>query len=370
MILRTLSLHQFRIFESLKIELNEGINLFTGKNGQGKTSILEAVNYLSITKSFRTNQDKNAISFNAPYFEIKAKFSMEGKQEKQIRVYFSGQEGKHIFINENKVNRFSEYFGTVPGIVLTPDDLKLTLGAPGVRRRFMDILLSQVNPLYLNELKNYRRALQQKNRLLAQPDVKRIKNQITIWNEQLVNSGTIIIQRRLEFIRFLNEALPAGYSDLSRKTNSIEAFYKSTVDKELNTFDGATIKSKFNEKLDQATPQEIERRTALIGPHRDDLDFLKDNKSFKEYGSQGENKTLVVTLKLLEWDYLSKKRKTNALLLMDDIFGELDSHRIDALLEVLYHRGQVLVATALEDKFTSSMPVQRFLVNNGNVAHA
>lgn len=351
MILNKLCLENFRNFSFIDLNFGDGINLIAGMNGQGKTSILESIYYLALTKSFRTSNDKNAIKYDNNFFNIKSSFISQSTKINNIRVHFSKLEGKHIFVNEKKISRFSEFIGTIPCVILTLDDLKLTYGGPAVRRNFLNILLAQVSPIYLDSLKYYKRVLQHRNSLLMHENNSFIRKQMEAWNIQLINHGAHLIQRRLELIKFLNDNLSSCYSNLIPQPDHISVFYKSSIGENLSTKSLEEIKEIFMQKLQAVFDYELDKKNSVVGPHRDDVEFYKNERSFKEYASQGENKTLIIALKFLEWQYLYQKRDTNPILLLDDVFGELDDYRMKGLLKFFNQTGQTFITTINENRF-------------------
>jgi DNA replication and repair protein RecF len=361
MFLRELKLENFRLFSQINIGFSEAINIITGMNGEGKTSILESIYYAALTRSFRTSNDRQAVRYENEFLNIHTVFEKADGNKLNVRFFFSVTEGKNLFVDDKKVLKFSEYIGTVPCVVLTLEDLKLTFGGPVERRRFMDILLSQVSPLYIDHLKHYRRSLIQRNALLAQPSAHNIQNQLEIWNEKLVEHGTAIIAKRKDLVTYLNEHLGHRYNYFTRRKENISVRYRSTIDT-----DAMDITRHFIDRLKHSYEIERKRAMTVIGPHRDDLEFYKDGKSFKEFGSQGENKTLVIALKLTEWEFLTASRKTNPVLLLDDIFGELDRYRIQALVEVLKKVGQAFITTTMENFPFSG---RKILVKEGRISH-
>jgi len=370
MILKELEVENFRVFPNLQIKFSDGINIISGMNGQGKTSILESIYYIALTKSFRTSNDNHAISYNKKHFNIKSGF-VSGKSEKKIiRIFHSNSEGKHLFINKKEVLKFSEYIGTVPCVILTLDDLKLTLGGPQERRRFLDILISQISPVYLEDLKIYRRTLQQRNALLGIENKGEIKNQISIWNEKLIEYGSRIISQRLHFIDFLNRYLSEYYNKISTLNDRINVEYHSSLGEREYLTDQKKITDRFEKKLSLIFKYEIERKRSVIGPHRDDIYFFKEDKIFRDFCSQGENKTLVIALKFLEWEYISKERQIKPILLLDDIFGELDEIRMQGLLDFLEIIGQACITTTMQDKFKTHHTSQKFILKDNKLYDA
>ncbi len=370
MILQKLELQNFRLFSKINLDFTDGINLITGRNGQGKTSILEAIHYLALTKSFRTTKDRNAVKYNNTYLNVRGDFISAISQRLNIRFFYSFQEAKQIFVNDKRTSKFSEYIGTVPCVVLTLDDLKLSYGSPAERRKFIDVLLSQVSPLYLENLKNYRRSVQQRGALLAEKNFANIKNQIGIWNEQLVKYGIPIIRKRIEFIDFLNIHLSEKYSAYSGKEEKIGAVYKSNLMKDIYTNSDAEIQKTFSTILTENFNKDLAFQKTTSGPHRDDIEFFKDEKSFKDFGSQGENKTLIIVLKFLEWEYLSQSNKNKPVLILDDIFGELDELRMNGLLDYLKHIGQAFITTTMDSKFSDDIITGRYVIEKGKVFNA
>ncbi len=364
MVLRNLEIENFRNFSHLKINFDDGINIISGMNGQGKTSILESIYYLALTKSFRTSNDNHVVSYNKKHFNIISTISSKSQADKKIRLYYSRQEGKHIFVNKKEIEKFSEYIGVIPCVVLTLEDMKLTMGGPQERRRFLDILISQISPVYLEDLKIYKRSVQQRNALLSRDDKNMVANQISIWNKQLIEHGSRIIFHRLNFNEFLNTHLSKYYNNISGSDDQIHVTYKSTVSDEIAEKDVNQIKRAFEKKLEIVFDYEFERRISIVGPHRDDLSFTNDSKIFKNFCSQGENKTLVIALKFLEWEYISRERKIKPVLLLDDIFGELDEFRMHGLLNFLERIGQAYITTTMQDKFNDHLTSKKYIFRN------
>lgn len=370
MILKELALKNFRVFSEVTIDFIDGINILTGMNGQGKSSILEAIYYLALTRSFRTNSDYNAIQYETKSFDITGNFFTNPDKSKQVRLYYSQAEGKNVFVGEKRLTSFSEHVGTIPCIVLTLADTKLIYGNPAERRRFMDVLLSQTSPVYLQDLKNFRRVLQQRNSLLQSGNIKMIKDQIPSWNKQLVESGSAIIARRLLFLSFLNENLSSCYLNLAGKNTIIDSVYLSSIGVLPVNSTEDDLRLIFQRALKHLADKELEKGTTICGPHRDDVDFNYNKKSFRDYCSQGEIKTLVIALKLLEWEYVKNYRQVDPILLLDDIFGEIDQDRMNKLLMIIRHVGQAFITTTLMDKFALTKKDSIFNVKDSKIYHA
>jgi len=370
MYLQNLSLKNFRVFSNTDINFDDGINIISGLNGQGKTSILESIYYLSLTKSFKSSLDKNVIKYDNNYFSIHGNFQIDKEKVEKILLSYSEADKKQLFISKKKIEKFSEYIGKIPCVLLTLDDLKLTLGLPTNRRRFMDILLSQISKVYLQNLKSYKKVIQQKNRLLSEESLHNINNQLSIWNEQLAEFGSYLIKRRNEFLNFLDNNLTDYYYKFSNKKENISVVNKSSTETHDYQLSSLEIKNLLFNRLNKVEKLEKDRKTSIIGPHRDDLDFLKNGKSFKEYGSQGENKTLIIVLKILEWKYVSMQNKNRPFMLLDDIFGELDLTRINGLLQFLVNSGQSFITTTIDNKFSELKKKRMIYLSNNKISYA
>ncbi len=372
MLVKTLKLQNFRNIAKAVIEFDEKINIITGKNGQGKTSVLESLYYLALTKSFREKADKVVLQHNKEFFNIEGTFLSDRKEELTLRLYFSDIEGKHLFFNKKKVNRFSEMIGRLPVILLSLEDLSLTYGVPQYRRRFLDILLSQVNPLYLQALQYYKRNIMQRNQILSliSEGTEKI-DALFPWDVQLIQYGSEIIFNRLQFVRFMNDHLQDNYRQISEEDEKIEVRYKTFLKNADDQITIDSIQEQYESKLSATYRDDIKRQNTLIGPHRDDLLFFKDGFLLKSYGSQGENKTFLIALKFVESAYLKKKNNEIPIFLLDDIFGELDTERIRHLLSYLIREGQTFVTTTLKEKFnTLHLKEENFIkIKNGRMVH-
>jgi len=352
MFLKELKLNNFRVFSELELKFHPTINIIYGSNGQGKTSILESIYYSSLTKSFRAKKDKTALRHETEFFDIKSVFVDKQNIEKNIRLFYSESEGKHAFINNERAKKFSEFIGNFPVVLLSLEDLDLTFGQPASRRKFLDILLSQLYPNYLINLQKYKRCIAQKNKLLnTENNFKILQIELDIWNQQLVTSGVELIKARKRFIKYLNENISTVYTNIAKTQEKIFCNYMSNVFESNNNSQPLEIEKSFLKALENNSERELKRQISLVGPHRDDIEFLKDGFPFKTHGSQGENKSFLLALKLIESDYVVKESDKNPLILLDDIFGELDNDRIKNLLKIILSKGQTFITTTDKQKF-------------------
>jgi len=365
MVLKHLSLTNFRNYQETKIDFFNGINIIYGENGAGKTNILEAIYYLALTKSFRTNIERHLIFNKQNMFRIKGEFKDAQGRAFNSSIAYALKEEKRLVVNSQKISKFSDYVGEVPTVLLAPADLNLSQGSPQQRRRFIDLLLCQSHKLYLHHLMQYNRSLKQRNQILQaeKPDTQLLYS----WEENLIKNGIEIIRKRKDTVQYLSESVKNFYLSLSNKEDKIKIIYQSNlVGNEI-----ADIESEYRKQFELNRSQEIETGYTKIGPHRDELLFLIKGKPMKTYASQGEHKTFIIALKLAEFFYLQKQRGQAPILLFDDIFGELDANRIQLMLNQLSEFGQVFVTTTSRSFFDKaenfSRPVQYFHVQNGEV---
>lgn len=345
MVLQELQLTNFRNYTKTLIQFNSGINILFGKNGQGKTNLLESIYYLALTKSFRTGNDRTLVRTNAEFFRIQGEFRTIQGRLWQSAIAYSPAQGKRLVVNGEKIQKFSEYIGSLPVVILAPSDLEITQAGPARRRKFLDIMLSQSARLYLHHLVEYRRALKQRNLLLqaGNPDDRLLDS----WDEALIGNGVVLMEKRLQAVRALDEMVKLHYRELSGTDDRVKMIYRSSV--ELNK--EPSPEQIFREALRRNRTKDAVLGVTTVGPHRDDLLFLINGKPLRSVGSQGEHKTFVIALKMAELEYLRKMHAETPVLLFDDIFGELDEGRISNMIGSLASLGQVFVTTTSPDFF-------------------
>jgi DNA replication and repair protein RecF len=345
MMLRELKLVNFRNYHKAEIKFHHGTNVFYGKNGQGKTNLLESIYYLALTKSFRTSNDHNLILNNQNYFRLQGEFSNVQELLFDCSLAYALSDGKRLNYKGQRVQRFSEYIGNIPIVLLAPSDLEISLGGPFRRRQFLDVMLSQADKLYLDHLIKYRRALKQRNVLLQQEKVDEAL--MSAWGESIVENGSVLIEKRIAAIEILDEMVKRTYKQISNSEDKVKILYQSTV----SFRDTNEIVINFINQLNEVYSKDKRQESSSIGPHRDDVLFLINGKPLRILGSQGEHKSFIVAIKMAEFEYLQKVQNEPPLLLFDDIFGELDSSRITSLISSLSQIGQVFITTTSRDFF-------------------
>jgi len=362
MILHTLHLRSFRAHAESEFELAPSMNLFYGPNGAGKTNVLEAVHYLCLTKSFTASRDRYAVRKEAPYFEVEGTVGHVREEPMAVRLAYVPGEGKSIFVNGVELDRLADIVGTLPVVVFSPEDYDLTAGGPSERRRFVNNILSQARPVYMDDLMKYRRARRQRNEVLRsykkRPDPPPA-DLIEPWTEKLVSLGSRIVHRRQQFLQTFADDLADAY----RRIKAVAE--RPTI--EYDTIAGfgpdATpddVAEAFRAALDRKKEQEWDRGTTLVGPQRDELIFRLDDLKVRRYGSQGQHRTFAMALKLAQHFYLQARSDTEPLLLLDDAFGKLDADRTDVFLDLLRSDavGQSLVTATRREPFEAALAAE------------
>lgn len=370
MILTSLRLNNFRIHQASEIRFSENLNFIIGGNGQGKTTILEAIYYLCTTKNFKSSADGEFIRFGSDYYEINGEF-LDNIKDK-VRIYFSFEENKrYYFFNDKSVSRLSEMIGKFPVVLLTPDDHSITQGYPVDRRKFVDSIISQSNKIYLELLLDYNKTLRQRASLLNR--LKDYRNSVLIdeldaWTNKLVNTGVDLIKYRVDFVSGFNTYLIDAYNKIMGDEESPAISYSF-----LNGENKNDIKDSFSSLINSKMEEEIRRGVNLVGPHRDDFIFSINGKNLKTFGSQGQHKTFQVGLRFAQFFYLKDKMGRVPIFLLDDVFGELDSVRSKNISDYLKQVGQAIITST---DFSNISYLQKsendstIFINNGEISYA
>ena len=361
MLLKTVYLKGFRAHLDTKLSCSRGVNIISGPNGAGKTNVLEAIHYICLTKSFLVSQDNYALQRNAPFFELRGEFQGEHRPQLEVRVVYLPEEGKRVFINRNPVERLAKVVGQFPVVVFSPEDYELTAGGPEERRRFINNTLSQAHPLYLDDLMKYRRVLKQRNVLLMA--LRRGEpvhpEHLRSWNEELILLGSRIILARQQFIQEFSQYLARAYRLMEAVGECPGITYQGVV-----TAEGPLehIVEQYRERLGAVYQKEREQGRTLVGPHRDEMRFTINGFELRRYASQGQHRTFGMALKLAKYFYLQDHLNEAPILLLDDVFGTLDTQRVAVLLELLQSGevGQSFITTAEPD------PLLRYLKPSGD----
>ena len=338
--IREITLKPFRNFADKRLTVDADRLLISGANGIGKSNILEAISYLSIGKSVRGSRDQMAIPHGGEHFDVEASCS-DGESEHQLRIYYAKSSGKKSFCDELPLARVSDLVGRFMTVHFAPEDVSMVLRFPAERRRALDILISQASTSYLHDLQEYNRVLAQRNRALRTahfgtgPD----SSAVEAWEGQFCALGAGIRQRRLRALEQLSAPFGDAYSRFSPPEEVAELRYRGPLASSGSQLDG--LQSQLQET------REAERRQGhtLCGPHRDDLVFTLNGAAAHDFASEGQLKTTLIAWKIAEFEYLKASTGKKPVLLLDDLFSELDEQRVDRLLTQLDEFDQVLLTT-------------------------
>lgn len=330
---------QIRNQEDGEYRPGEELTVFTGPNGAGKTNLIEAVYFASIGKSFRTSQTEDLIRWEADEGTILLDFTLRGTVH-QLKVRLSRKEGVRFFMNETKLRR-KDLLGTFRTVLFTPDEMQLIKGAPQERRRFLDLEVSQVSPRYYEELLRYSRAVAQRNAALRQAQLRGSVPDIDIWDMQIACGAAYLVKKRAEAVARMNECLADTESALTGQKEALTIRYL------LNQGEGVPDESWYLEKLAAVRDEDARLCRTSVGPHRDDLLFELNGRDISHFGSQGQQRTAILAMKLAETEFIRRETGEYPVLLLDDIGSELDRARREALCGYLRQcRIQTLMTAA------------------------
>ncbi|NLJ89383.1 MAG: DNA replication/repair protein RecF [Clostridiales bacterium] len=357
MYVKELKLSNFRNYDNLSIQFDNGINILYGDNAQGKTNILEAIYFCGTTKSHKGSKEKEIIKINEKESHIKMILDRDNVSHK-IDMHLRRNKKKGVAINGIPIKKTSELFGIINIVFFSPEDLNLIKNGPAERRKFIDFELCQLDKVYLHNLTNYNKTIVQRNNLLKQISFnKNLLDTLCIWDNQLIKYGTAIIQRREHFINQLNEIVFNIHSKLSGGKENLILKYEPSV----------SIKD-FADKLKVVRDKELKTQVTAIGPHRDDMIFLNGDIDLRKFGSQGQQRTCALSVKLAEIELVKKVINNKPVLLLDDVLSELDSNRQNYLLDSIDGIQTILTCTGLDEFVNSRIEFNKiYHVVNGTV---
>jgi DNA replication and repair protein RecF len=340
-----LSLINFRNYKERSFQITPP-TIIIGPNASGKTNILESIFLISTTNSFKKTKVKDFILDNKDFAKITIK---EADNQYQLRFLKEPKYKKEAYLDERKV-QLSELVGSIPTVIFAPESLHIIKGSPSLRRSFLNITLSQFDRDYLESLLKYNKVKQERNQLLYLISIDRAQeDELGFWSRELVRSGSYLIKKRLEYIKFLNERINKIYNHLSKDKHSLSIDYQTNaLDFKNYKLSLNQIKERFSQTVDQSLKTDIKYTTTTKGPHRDDFDLIIDGRPISGIGSQGEIRSLSFAIKLLERDYLKNKINKEPLFLLDDPLSELDDFRAKYLLDKIKNTNSIV--TALEEE--------------------
>jgi DNA replication and repair protein RecF len=363
-----LKLRNYRNYDYAEIEFQNKVNVFIGENAQGKTNLMEAIYVLAIAKSHRTPRDKELILWDQEYGKIEG--SVQKRNGPIALELIISNKGKKAKVNSLEQKKLSRYIGAMNIVMFAPEDLNLVKGSPQVRRRFLDIEIGQVMPVYMYDLTLYQKILQQRNHLLKGMQKSRNKDvtMLEILTDQLIEVAVRITGKRFKFLDLLTKWAQPIHEGISRGKECLEIIYKPSLDVS-DTMILSKMVEVYNEKFRTIQEREIERGMTLIGPHRDDLAFLVNSRDVQTYGSQGQQRTTALSLKLAEIELIHAEIGEFPILLLDDVLSELDDYRQSHLLNTIKGKVQTFVTTTSVEGIhhETIREADSFQVSNGNV---
>lgn len=358
MIIKSIELADYRNYDSLKLQFDKGTNILYGDNAQGKTNILEAIFVAATTKSHKGSKDREIIHFDREEAHIRT-YLEKGGVETRVDMHLRSSKSKGIAVDGQKLKKAADLLGLCNVVFFSPEDLGIIKNGPSERRRFVDMELCQLDSFYLYNLNHYNKIVNQRNKLLKDmylnPD---LKETLSIWDMQLVSFGSKIIERRRLFVEQLNEIIYGIHKKLSGDREELKIIYEPDVEAE-----------EFEKKLKYSQDRDMRSKTTSVGPHRDDFSFVAGNIDIRKFGSQGQQRTAALSLKLSEIELVKKITKDTPILLLDDVLSELDSNRQNYLLNSIGDIQTIITCTGLEEFVNNRFEINRvFKVSEGTVA--
>ncbi|WP_367367197.1 DNA replication/repair protein RecF [Leuconostoc pseudomesenteroides] len=360
--LESLTLKKYRNYGDLTLEFSDGVNVFLGENAQGKTNLLESIYVLALARSHRTSSDKDLIQWSEKEATISGRVK-RAISDTPISLNFSNK-GKKARVNHLEQSKLSQYIGQLNVILFAPEDLELVKGAPSARRRFIDMEFGQMNPLYLYNTTQYKRILKERNAYLKRLQLKQTTDTVflDVLSEQLVNVGAQILLARESFLKKLEQAAQPIHAEISDQRETLHLVYNSSVNFDEKD-DLAGVTAAFESALLKQRTREIMMGSTLLGPHRDDLQFIVNDNDVAVFGSQGQQRTTALAVKLAEIDLMQQETGEYPVLLLDDVLSELDANRQTHLLLAIQDKVQTFItAPSLTD-------VARQLIHTPKVFH-
>ena len=358
--IKSLKLKDFRNYNLLQLDFDDSTNIFYGNNAQGKTNILEAVYLSGTTKSHRGTKDRDMIRFGENESHIETVVEKRGMSYK-IDMHFKKNSPKGIAIDKLPIRKAGELFGIINIVFFSPEDLNIIKNGPSERRRFIDLELSQLDKIYLNNLSNYNRIINQRNHLLK--DLREAGRQenliqtLDIWDMQLVQYGNEIIKKRKEFIEKINEIISYTHKKLTGGKENIELVYEP----------GSGSLS-LEDALKKNREKDMRFKNTSVGPHRDDICFMTKDLDIRRFGSQGQQRTAALSLKLAEIELVKSVIHDTPVLLLDDVLSELDKYRQNYLLDSIHDIQTLITCTGMDEFINHRFSINKvFHVFNGQV---
>ncbi|WP_127849664.1 DNA replication/repair protein RecF [Lacticaseibacillus hulanensis] len=348
MYLKHLELRNYRNYARVSTDFSPQINVLIGSNAQGKTNLLESVYVLALTRSHRSNNDRDLINFGADFARIDGRVSRK-RGNTDLRLVISPQ-GKRAKVNNLDAPKLSAYMGKLNVILFAPEDLNLVKGSPTLRRRFIDMEFGQMSPAYLANLSLYKKALKQRNAYLKQLKFHQAKSQtfLDVLTDQVAHYGGLVVAARAKLLQDMGKFAQVIHSDITRGGEQLQLHYVSQV-KDEAVVDADMATARLQDLYAKNRKRELEQGTSLIGPHRDDVQFIVNDRDVATFGSQGQQRTTALAVKLAEIDLMKQETGEYPVLLLDDVLSELDDDRQTHLMKAIEDKVQTFLTTTSLD---------------------
>lgn len=357
MILKSVALSHFRNYDDLYIEFDRGTNILYGDNAQGKTNVLESVYVSGTTKSHKGSKDRELIQFGQDEAHIRTVVEKSGL-DYQIDMHLKKNKSKGIAINRMPIKKASELFGILNIVFFSPEDLNIIKNGPSERRRFLDVELCQLDKIYLYNLTKYNKVLNQRNRLLKDIHFRpELMDTLAVWDMQLIEYGKKIINTRKKFVEELNGIVYEIHKNISGNKEELVLKYEPDV-----------LEENMEVELERCKEKDLKFGQTSVGPHRDDLCFMIQDIDVRKFGSQGQQRSCALSLKLSEIELVKKSIKETPILILDDVLSELDSNRQNFLLNSIHDIQTLITCTGLDEFVRNRFEINKiFKVVNGTV---
>ncbi|MGN0719225.1 MAG: DNA replication/repair protein RecF [Anaerovoracaceae bacterium] len=362
MYIKEIELQNFRNYEELHLEFHKNVNLILGNNAQGKTNLLESIYLCSMGKSFRTSRDSDLIRFGSEFARVKAEAKKE-YYDTSVELIYSRNGGKSARLDGNRIRKASELLENLYLVIFSPEDLKIVKEEPEKRRRFIDRELCQLRPRYYEAFSSYKKVLLQRNAYLKEYTVD--PSILDLWDMQLARYGAQIMVMRKEFVEKLRDISQEIHKSITNGRENLNLVYVPNVP--VSSSQDKTEED-FYKMIRSSFENDIRQRTTTRGPHKDDVEFYIDDISVRSFGSQGQQRTSALSVKLAELSLIKEETGEDAILLLDDVMSELDLQRQEFLIKSLSEIQMFITTTELQDKLLETLPLGKtFYVKEGNV---
>ena len=357
MIIKSLEIADYRNYDSLHIDFSSGTNILYGDNAQGKTNILEAIYMSATTKSHKGTKDKDVVNFRKEEAHIRTYLEKEGI-ETRVDMHLRKNKSKGIAIDGQKIEKAAQLLGLLNVVFFSPEDLSIIKNGPAERRRFVDMELCQLDQFYLYNLNNYNKIVNQRNKLLKDMHFNpSLRDTLNIWDSQLISFGSKIIERRQLFVEQLNEIILEIHRKLSGGRENLVIQYEPDV-----------LIDEYEKKMSLNQERDVKLKQTSTGPHRDDFSFVVGDIDIRKFGSQGQQRTAALSLKLSEIELVKKMTRDNPVLLLDDVLSELDSNRQNYLLSTIGDIQTIITCTGLDEFVNNRFEIDKvFHIESGKI---